>query len=285
MVDEVWRAHLASIRPDADLAEADWWETQKDGYAPAAVGFLIPRGFEAYARVLHPASLNDEAGTLVSWAVVAEECGTTLHPEAQWWHIAGRADPYAHDGGWVGQNPCEGQLERTGFEALSDVLGRHTATLERTFVGFWNGYGNVPASWHGSAPVVSLGRKSYLFERRLVDVPQLCREAPAARWATETGNQAVMSFRSDGGKVSRPSDDELFELWASHEWQSPTEWWPADHAWVTSNDTDLDSTLIGGSRALVDDLLADDRLEVLPWPVDGSLWSSADTINQGVPQP
>ena len=37
----------------------------------------------------------------------------------------------------------------------------------------------------------------------------------------------------------------------------------ADHAWATSNDTDLDSTLVGGSRALVDELLADDRLEVL----------------------
>ena len=55
--------------------------------------------------------------------------------------------------------------------------------------------------------------------------------------------------------------------------------WPADHAWATSNDTDLDSTLVGGSRALVDELLADDRLEVLPWPVDGSLWSDADDVN------
>ena len=63
------------------------------------------------------------------------------------------------------------------------------------------------------------------------------------------------------------------------EWLSPTAWWPTDHAWATSTNTDLDSTLVGGTRALVDDLLADDRLEVLPWPVDGSLWSDADTIN------
>lgn len=56
-------------------------------------------------------------------------------------------------------------------------------------------------------------------------------------------------------------------------------WWPADRAWATSNDTDLDSTLIAGTRPLVDDLLADERLEVLPWPVDGSLWSGADRLN------
>ena len=49
---------------------------------------------------------------------------------------------------------------------------------------------------------------------------------------------------------------------------------------MTANDTDLDSTLVGGTRALVDDLLADDRLEVLPWPVDGSLWAGADSINR-----
>ena len=51
-------------------------------------------------------------------------------------------------------------------------------------------------------------------------------------------------------------------------------------SWATSNDTDLDSTLVGGTRALVDDLLADDRLEVLAWPVDGSLWAGADSINR-----
>jgi hypothetical protein len=76
-----------------------------------------------------------------------------------------------------------------------------------------------------------------------------------------------------------PTPDEQFESLAPHQWQSPSAWWPDDRAWATSNDTDLDSTLVGGSRALVDDLLADERLEVLPWPVDGSLWAGADTIN------
>ena len=38
--------------------------------------------------------------------------------------------------------------------------------------------------------------------------------------------------------------------------------------------------LVGGSRALIDELLARDRLEVLPWPVDGSLWAHADSLNR-----
>lgn len=42
---------------------------------------------------------------------------------------------------------------------------------------------------------------------------------------------------------------------------------------------DLDSTLVGGSHELVEGLLADDRLEVVRWPSDGSLWADADAVN------
>ena len=95
------------------------------------------------------------------------------------------------------------------------------------------------------------------------------------RWAETRGTQ---TWASDG-TVTTPTADELLATWGPSEWQSPCAWWPADRAWATSNDTDLDSTLVGGTRALVDALLSDDRLEALPWPVDGSLWSSADTVN------
>ncbi|WP_165807142.1 hypothetical protein [Nocardioides currus] len=49
---------------------------------------------------------------------------------------------------------------------------------------------------------------------------------------------------------------------------------------MTSTDTDLDSTLVGGTRALVGDLLAEVALEVVRWPVGGSLWSDADRVNR-----
>jgi hypothetical protein len=37
--------------------------------------------------------------------------------------------------------------------------------------------------------------------------------------------------------------------------------WPADHAWFVQSEVDLDSTLVGGSRSLVDALLAAPCLE------------------------
>lgn len=273
----VWRAHLAAISPDADPAEADWWDTDWPPGTPAAVGFLVPRGFEAYARVLHPA--HDHERDAVTWATVAEEAGTTLHPQAQWHRLSGgrEYDPRgegAEPRRWPGNEPRVGVLERPQMEALADVLARHTTSPARSIVGFWVGYGVWPVAWHAEPTAPGPGRESYLFERPVSEVVTLCAEAPAVAYAlgTPTGTSMVI-----GGPP--PTVDEEFELWAPHQWQSPSAWWPADRAWATSNDTDLDSTLVGGTRALVDDLLADERLEVLPWPVDGSLWSNADTIN------
>ena len=276
-----WRAHLSAIRPDADPYEADWWDTTWESGTPAAVGFLIPRGFEAYARVLHPARDREWHG--VRWAAVAAESGTTLHPEAQWHRLAGGRDLDPRGAGpdpvlWPGHEPLVGTLERPLFEALADVLARHAATPNRTFVAYWVGYGVWPRLWHDLPTTRRPVRESYLFERPLADVVTLSAEAPAVAYALGTPTGTATWFSSDGS-IRTPTPDEQFETWAPHQWQSPSAWWPADHTWATSTDCDLDSTLVGGTRALVDDLLADEHLEVLPWPVDGSLWADADTVN------
>ena len=279
-----WREHLAAIRPDADLTEAEWWDTTwPDGPRnPAAVGFLVPAGFEAYARVLHPAT--DEDGRDVRWAEVAEACGTTLHPQAQWWRLAGHRDLDARGVGpeperWSGHEPEVGRLPRPALEALAESLARHTTASGRTFVAFWVGYGTWPQRWFELPTTRRPVRESYLFERPLGDVVTLCAEAPAVAYALGTPSGTAVAVSGDGSSWV-PTPDEQFEAFAPHAWQSPSAMWPADHAWATSNDTDLDSTLVGGSRALVDELLADDRLEVLRWPVDGSLWSDADDANR-----
>jgi hypothetical protein len=44
---------------------------------------------------------------------------------------------------------------------------------------------------------------------------------------------------------------------------SPNLLWPADHAWCVATDIDTTWTGVGGSSALADDLLADDRIEVV----------------------
>jgi hypothetical protein len=55
--------------------------------------------------------------------------------------------------------------------------------------------------------------------------------------------------------------------------------WPADHAWVLASEIDWDSTIVAGSRALIDAVLAFDVVEAFAVDADDSLMSHADLIN------
>lgn len=64
--------------------------------------------------------------------------------------------------------------------------------------------------------------------------------------------------------------------------QTPLALWPEDRAWYLASEVDFDSTLIGGSRALVDDLLrlsAAGRIEALLLPEQVDLTSTGDRLN------
>jgi len=57
--------------------------------------------------------------------------------------------------------------------------------------------------------------------------------------------------------------------------QSPNLFWPEDHAWCVASEVDLFCTLVAGSNALAESLIADPRLEV--WRVfadDPVSWDS-----------
>jgi hypothetical protein len=64
-------------------------------------------------------------------------------------------------------------------------------------------------------------------------------------------------------------------------WQSPNLFWPGDRSWCVASEIDFDSTLVGGSRALIDAVLAHPRLEAWPVAAGDSLAWDADTINSG----
>jgi hypothetical protein len=50
----------------------------------------------------------------------------------------------------------------------------------------------------------------------------------------------------------------------SQDGQTPNLWWPDDRAWCVGTEIDLPWTYIGGSAALIKDLLADPRIETQP---------------------
>ena len=62
------------------------------------------------------------------------------------------------------------------------------------------------------------------------------------------------------------------ELW-------PSLVWPGDRAWCVATDVDLDSTYVGGSAALIAELLDDLRLETWTAQIEDRVDVGADEIN------
>ncbi|HYS70780.1 MAG TPA: hypothetical protein VEM14_11115, partial [Gemmatimonadaceae bacterium] len=65
-------------RPLLDMSPGKWLQERLWTWGPGsnrqglAVGSLVPEGFEAYARVLHPATRETERGfESVRWSVIA----------------------------------------------------------------------------------------------------------------------------------------------------------------------------------------------------------------------
>ena len=135
---------------------------------------VVPHGFPAYARVLHPAivrSLPDrpvpdedewsripeqERQGLVdqfvdvptTWADAAAAFGTTLHPTAQWQSLV-RTPPGADwrtriaPDGREFTAPIEGELSAVLFAAIASHLLPHTQTPDAGFAALWEGHGGL----------------------------------------------------------------------------------------------------------------------------------------------
>jgi hypothetical protein len=82
--------------------------------------------------------------------------------------------------------------------------------------------------------------------------------------------------RAPAGDLRRSIDCLLFKgpvgaacNFRSRLWfQSPTAWWPDDHAWCVTTDVDSFSTYIAGTRECIGVLASDPRLEILPTQFD-----------------
>jgi hypothetical protein len=61
--------------------------------------------------------------------------------------------------------------------------------------------------------------------------------------------------------------------------QTPNLWWPQDRTWFVATEIDFDSTLVGGSRSLIDAVLARADLEALEITLDTRLDWFGDELN------
>lgn len=264
----------SSLRPSSRIAEADWIGDQLAPFG-SGIAAIVPDSFEAYVRVLHPATnKNNEPMT---WADVAAKSGRTMHRLAQF-HAINRpsitgVDPAA-DG------PKNGNLVPHLLKVLCTTLSEYTRTPESCFFCLWEGYGWLHDTGQSGrivfTPIGYSGPPSPPFGYS-DKVPEFIRAAVMAESRVSLPGRDYLLFE---GPLAGATDLGWYLTGDYFLPQSPNLFWPEDHAWCVASEIDLYCTLIGGSHALVDSLMANPALEA--WRVfpDDPVTSDSDELNR-----
>jgi hypothetical protein len=227
-----------------DTSAARWIEERlwKSGKEGVPVGSVVPEGFDAYARVLHPAHktpVNGGEGERVRWSTVAAWTGRVVHPQMQFERIANLAE---HEFPPWGSPPVQGVLPREEAERVAGLLRSFTSTPNRCWFCIWEGYGFLDPKRYSGIPRVRSEHRDYLLYRGPIE--------------------AVTAF-----SWGAPQD-------------SPNIWWPDDQAWCVATDIDLADTYIGGSEECISGIVADQEIEAFRTTLDARVDIGSDTINQ-----
>ena len=234
----------------SDLSAAAWlhdrllvWPTPEN---EVLVGSVVPTGYQAYARVFHPAARwSGERREEVRWTDVASTTGRVAHPEMEWHRITAPKQGGAAAPGDI-QAPNEGSLSREECVRLSSILQRFTRTPEVCWFLMWVGFGDIPRAVLG------------------IDLP------PDRRGWVELPGREYLLYK--GAVDAAPRAEVGFT------YQSPNLWWPEDRAWCVATEIDLTSTYVGGTEELIGILETSD-LEVLRTRPDARVDAEADRIN------
>jgi hypothetical protein len=251
-----------------DVHQADWIAPRLTPWDEHVITMVVPAGFEAYARVLHPAEIPGDEGRLVRWADVAAWSGLPLRKDAQFHSVAlpptapGGPPPYG------GQGPHEGSLFAPDAEVLAAILRDWTATPEDCWFCVWDGFGWDNASTF--AALTETGRPPEIIEEPRRDpVPGPVREGPRVHLP----NRDYLLYQGPTAAVGT-----LARVDGTYG-QYPNLWWPADRAWCVASEIDLQWTYVGGPRGLIDAVLADDRIEALPAAPDDPVSRVEDWVD------
>ncbi|KQQ00049.1 MULTISPECIES: hypothetical protein [unclassified Rathayibacter] len=264
---------MGPLRAETDVERARWVLDSLGRFG--TIDGIVPPVFEAAVRILHPADHREDRP--VRWREVAEHAGTVLHSLAQWDDLVGdHPDDYSA--------PSTGELPLDELAAIAGVLARCTATPEDCLAAFWEGFGVLTGS-----TTILLSRSGGGAEEPawMSDTRPTGWEHPeiaAAEYLSLPGRDCLL-FSLDVRAMTDTAwaRDSGFADASGMTVQTPIALWPEDRAWYLASEIDFDSTVVGGSRELIDALLAlaaEGMIEALPLPADADLSSTGDRINR-----
>jgi hypothetical protein len=277
----------AMLRGAADDSAGSWI---KEAIGPFGSGVrgLVPPVFDAYARIAHPAWASD--GAAVRWTTVAAWSGGSAHALAEF-ELMAREPVHPSVPKPFAAPPQAGVLPLATLEALADVLANYTTTPDRCHFGVWDGYG-----WIGAMPPdlraaakLNLPNRSYLvFDGSLSAILEL-----GWRWDLSNGSDRMrvldsssIGFRERAktflgpNRAEKSRDGRLPESDATLHRESPNLIWTTDRSWFVASEIDLDSTYVGGSTELINELLEDSRLEAWRTLPSDSVAADRDMLNR-----
>ena len=152
-----------------DVSEARWVEESLSDNG--TLRSILPAGFPAYARIFHPAYLNEDEERPVRCSTVASWTGRTFHPLMQFQRIANlNEDPHVmyEDPPW-GSHPRIGSIPERECRTLIEVLRSFTSTPGNCFFCLWEGYGNIDNRLYKASSRVRAPGRDYLVFRGPID--------------------------------------------------------------------------------------------------------------------
>lgn len=232
-----------------DVTPAAWVMQRLKPWAEDGVRLesFAPDGYEAYARVFHPAGSRPGR----RWADLAAERGLALAPDITFAEVSGIGPQ--DDPGLDERNPMPGELAPETCDALGTILRAHSASDTGWFC-LWEGNGAFWSRSHDSRLPDDAHREEIERERAEAEAQdRLLAATPRA-----TAYRGLRAYFLLRGPLEAACAFEI-DGW----YTSPNLWWPQDRAWIVVTEIEGYSTYVGGCSALIEDLVASTEIEAI----------------------
>lgn len=274
-----------SLTPSDDVEAAGWIAELLHPFAQD-VGAVVPPGFEAYARIFHPAWRYVDGDKIeVRWSDVAEASGRAVHAEMQFHSIAVPV-PGRQTGPppWSGE-PRLGVISDRQARALIGLLSRNTSAPDACCFCLWDGYASLNRGAMAVNVFTYVGPPRFLgrrwWQHVFIRTGWRPRFQPPLRPPTPPTYPGPPPPTEP--RVHLPGRDYLLfkgSVGQGAGWEDgPNLWWPDDRSWCVASEIDFPYTYVGGSARLIEEILAHPLLEALPATIDQGITADSDTVN------